>query len=255
MHDVGNLCWKLTAVLNGQADPSLLDSYEAERRPSDGNNVRCAVANAMNHFTIDQALALSPEKSAEENWAELRPLWEDLPNSEEKRVAVNAAIASQSMEFRHHNTEYGYTYTSSAVIEDGSAPYVPLDQVRLYVPSTKPGHPSPHAWVERMGQRIPLNTLTYGGKFLLIAGEEGADWIDAAKAVADEVGVEIEAVRVGILEGDNIDVRCAWTKTREISEQGAVLVRPDRFVGFRSIEAANDAKATLRGAMGAMLGR
>lgn len=33
MQDAFNLGWKLALVLKGQADPSLLDSYEAERRP------------------------------------------------------------------------------------------------------------------------------------------------------------------------------------------------------------------------------
>ncbi|WP_051450112.1 FAD-dependent oxidoreductase [Actinospica robiniae] len=32
--DVHNLAWKLAAVLHGQADPALLDSYDAERRPA-----------------------------------------------------------------------------------------------------------------------------------------------------------------------------------------------------------------------------
>jgi len=33
VRDVANLCWKLAAVLRGQAPDSLLDSYQAERKP------------------------------------------------------------------------------------------------------------------------------------------------------------------------------------------------------------------------------
>ena len=33
VRDVSNLCWKLAAVLRGQAPESLLDSYQAERKP------------------------------------------------------------------------------------------------------------------------------------------------------------------------------------------------------------------------------
>jgi 3-(3-hydroxy-phenyl)propionate hydroxylase len=33
VRDAANLCWKLAAVINGQAPDSLLDSYEAERKP------------------------------------------------------------------------------------------------------------------------------------------------------------------------------------------------------------------------------
>lgn len=58
MHDVHNLCWKLAAVLAGRAGDRLLDSYEHERRPVDQANIDNALANAMNHFTIDKALNL-----------------------------------------------------------------------------------------------------------------------------------------------------------------------------------------------------
>lgn len=34
IRDVGNLCWKIAAVIHGNASPSLLDSYESERRPN-----------------------------------------------------------------------------------------------------------------------------------------------------------------------------------------------------------------------------
>ena len=167
VHDAYNLVWKLVAVLRGQAGDGLLDTYEAERKPVDQNNIDNAIANAMNHYKIDEALGLSPENSADENWAELRPLWEDLPASRDKRHALNCAIGSQTIEFRHHNVEFGYTYSSAAVVDDGSAPYVPLDPVRLYEPSTKPGHPLPHAWIEREGERLPLGTLVHGDNFLL----------------------------------------------------------------------------------------
>ena len=40
----------------GQAGDGLLDTYEAERKPVDQNNIDNAIANAMNHFTIDKAL-------------------------------------------------------------------------------------------------------------------------------------------------------------------------------------------------------
>jgi hypothetical protein len=39
IHGAHNLAWKLAAVLNGWAAPSLLDTYEAERRPVGERNV------------------------------------------------------------------------------------------------------------------------------------------------------------------------------------------------------------------------
>ncbi|MEJ2870760.1 FAD-dependent monooxygenase [Actinomycetospora sp. OC33-EN08] len=261
VHDAYNLAWKLAAVLNGQAGEALLETYEAERRPVDGANVDAAVKAAMNHFTIDAALELSPEKTPEQNWGEVRPLWEDLPDSERKRHALNCAIGSQTIEFRHHNVEFGYTYdaaASTAVVDDGSDPYVPLDPVRLYEPSTKPGHPLPHAWVERGGERLALGSLVEGGHFLLLAGENGQAWVEAAGKLAAETGLALRAGRVGMLDAEHpdidlVDVRCAWLKNRGVSADGAVLVRPDRYVGFRSAGSVEDPLAALTAAVAQIL--
>jgi 2,4-dichlorophenol 6-monooxygenase len=253
VHDVYNLAWKLASVLRGQARQELLDTYEAERKPVDQANIDNAIANALNHFTIDQALNLSPDRSPAENWAELTPLWEDVPESETKRHALNKAIGSQTMEFRHHNVEFGYTYDSTAVVDDGSPEYVALDPVRLYEPSTRPGHPMPHAFVERQGERIPLGTLVHGGQFLLLAGEDGQDWVEAANKLAAEHDLPLTAATVGVLDCDFVDVRAAWLKHREISAHGAVLVRPDRYVAFRSIDGVDDPKAALAAALSQIL--
>lgn len=253
IHDVYNLSWKLAAVLAGRAGDGLLDTYEAERKPVDQNNIDNAIANAMNHFTIDQALNLSPDKTPEENWAELAPLWQELPDSAAKRHALNRAIGSQTMEFRHHNVEFGYRYDSTAVVHDGSPEYVPLDPVRLYEPSTKPGHPMPHAFVERQGERTALGTLVHGGKFLLLAGEEGHAWVEAAEKLAAENDLPLVAGTVGVLNSDFVDVRCAWLKNRAISATGVVLVRPDRYVAFRLLDAVDDPHAALKDALSQVL--
>jgi 2,4-dichlorophenol 6-monooxygenase len=249
VHDAYNLCWKLALVLRGKAGIELLKTYGEERRPVDDANVQNSLKAAFNHFNIDKALALSPDKSIEQNWDELRPLWEDRPNSAEKRHAVNSAIVSQTIEFRHHNIEFGYTYASKAIVGDGTPTTVPIDKIRIYEPGTRPGHPLPHAFIERQGERIALNTLIHGGKFLLIAGEDGQPWVDAGLDLAKQYGIDLVAIRVGILGGDYVDARCAWTKQREFGREGAVLVRPDRYIGFRSMGAAGNPRDTLNRAL------
>jgi 2,4-dichlorophenol 6-monooxygenase len=72
IHDAQNLCWKLAAVLTGDADPALLDTYEAERRPVDERNCQRSLENAINHFATGAALGLAPENSPEENMERLR---------------------------------------------------------------------------------------------------------------------------------------------------------------------------------------
>ncbi|MDI3331317.1 MAG: FAD-dependent monooxygenase [Micrococcus sp.] len=254
IHDGYNLAWKLALVLQGKAGDALLDTYEAERQPVDQDNVDTAVASAMNHFTIDKALNLSPENTPEQNWAEVMPLWDDsLPGAAEKRHALNKAVGTQTMEFRHHNVEFGYRYDSTAVVDDGSPAYVPLDPVRLYEPSTKPGHPLPHAFVERENERVALGDLVSGGHFLVLAGEDGQDWVDAARKLAEDRGLPVKAHTVGLEGSDYVDVRMAWTKHRGINRGGVVVVRPDRYVAYRSLDAVQDPERALAAAFDTIL--
>jgi len=50
VQDAQNVAWKLAAVLSGQAEPALMDTYEAERRPV---ITRFAEQSVSNHFLLD----------------------------------------------------------------------------------------------------------------------------------------------------------------------------------------------------------
>jgi 2,4-dichlorophenol 6-monooxygenase len=245
IQDAYNLCWKIAAVLQGRAGTGLLDTYADERRPVDAANIETALSAAMNHSTVVNALGLSSQQSTEENWDALRPLWSDLPDSPSRRHGVSQAIASHSFEFHQQGIDFGYSYQSAAVVEDGSPTPTPIDAVRIYEPSTRPGSPLPHAWVEREGKRLPLGSLIHGGHFVLIAGEDGGDWVDAALKIAAERDIPLHATRVGFGDVDHVDILCGWLKNRAISSHGALLVRPDRYVGFRAIDAVSDPAAVL----------
>lgn len=239
IHDAQNICWKLAAVLGGHASSDLLDTYESERRPVDARNCQRSLENAVNHFAIGDAIGVSHENTPEQNWSSLRRMWSGLPEDAEQRSKVLRAMRAQSMEFNELNVEFGYMYESAAVVPDGSPASAQLDDVRIYVPSTRPGAPLPHAWIEdEDGRRRPIKDLVSPGRFLLIAGEEGEAWCEAARRLAAESGLPIDAVRIGHLEGDLYDPRSTWLRNREIESDGAVLVRPDRFIGWRSVGAS-----------------
>jgi 2,4-dichlorophenol 6-monooxygenase len=256
VHDTHNLCWKLAAVLAGRAGGELLGTYETERRPVDGRNVQRSMENGMNHAAVGEAMGFVRGQDADENLSGLRRALGDAPGDAVHRRRALAAIATQSMEFREHYVEFGQPYASAAVVGDGAPGPAPLDDVRLYVPSTRPGAPLPHAELEDLdGHRLPLMSLVRPGEFLLIAGEDGDAWCEAARRVAETTRVPLRAVRIGHLDGDYRDPRCTWLRHREVGPRGAVLVRPDRFVGWRSLDASSDAARELRAALGRILCR
>jgi 2,4-dichlorophenol 6-monooxygenase len=256
IHDAQNLCWKVASVLEGNASPALLDSYEAERRPVDERNCQRSLENAVNHFATGAAIGVSPESSAEENMERLRRIWSSRPEDAEYRSTILRAMRAQSMEFSELNVEYGFHYDSAAVVPDGTPPPTPIDDVRVYEPSTRPGAPLPHAWIEdEHGDRLPIKDLVSPGRFLLIAGEDGGAWCEAARELAADAGLPLDAVRIGHLDGDLYDPRCAWLRQRGIQGNGAILVRPDRFVAWRAPTAADDPLGELAGALGRILAR
>jgi 2,4-dichlorophenol 6-monooxygenase len=256
IHDAQNLCWKLAAVLRGHASPALLETYGAERRPVDQRNCQRSLENGLNHFEIATALGVSPELTAEDNMARLRRVLGDRPEDAEHRSRVLRKMRAQSMEFSELNVEYGYAYDSAAVVPDGSPAPEPVDDVRIYAPSTRPGAPLPHAWIDdEDGRRRAIKDLVAPGRFLLIAGEDGEAWCEAARALAEEADLPLDAVRIGHLDGDLFDPRCAWLRRREIQRDGAILVRPDRFIAWRERTAADDPSAALAAALTQILAR
>jgi 2,4-dichlorophenol 6-monooxygenase len=254
VQDTYNLCWKIAAVLGGHASDSLLDTYEQERKPVGARAVQRSLENALNHASIPAAIGLSPERTPAENWEQMRLLWSDAPETEEVRLQCEAAVATQQMEFYEQHIEYGQTYESPAIVLDGTPVPQHIDEVHVYEPSTRPGSSLPHAWLQRLGKRVALSDLAGHGHFLLIAGEEGAAWCQAATRLAQERGLPLKVIRVSPFAGDWLDLRFDWLRQREISATGAVLIRPDRFVAWHSFGACADPHAELANALDPILG-
>jgi 2,4-dichlorophenol 6-monooxygenase len=104
-------------------------------------------------------------------------------------------------------------------------------------------------------RRHPVKDHVAPGRFLLIAGEDGHAWCEAARQLAAEAGVPLDALRIGHLDGECHDPRCAWQRHRQITSDGAVLVRPDRFIAWRHPAGTGHPRAVLAAALSQILGR
>ncbi|OLB65349.1 MAG: hypothetical protein AUI10_07100 [Actinobacteria bacterium 13_2_20CM_2_72_6] len=94
-----------------------------------------------------------------------------------------------------------------------------------------PGTRAPHVPIERDG--IPVSTVDlFGRGFVVLAGAAGGAWLPAAEAAAGTLGAPLAAYRVG--PGDLVDLKDTWPTAYGVDPAGAVLVRPDGVVGWRS---------------------
>jgi 2,4-dichlorophenol 6-monooxygenase len=222
----------------------------------DARNCQRSLENAVNHFATGAALGLGPDKTPDQNMAALRRVWSRSAEDAEQRASVLRAMRAQSMEFSELNVEYGYSYESAAVVPDATPAPSAIDEIRVYEPSTRPGAPLPHAWIDDDdGNRRAIKDLVEPGRFLLIAGEDGQAWCQAAEQIAGEAKLPLDALRIGHLDGDLYDPRCAWLRYRQIRSDGAILVRPDRFVAWRAPTSVEDPRRELAGALSQILAR
>lgn len=154
-----------------------------------------------------------------------------------------AAIPDLHVEFNR--------YRSTAVIPesdfvDDGRPDIDARESRAL-----PGTRAPHLELTRDGKTISAIDL-YMGNFVLMAGPGGAAWREAAAAVSGALGLDIEFHHIG---QDLLD-KGDFCERYGITDEGAVLVRPDGYVAWRSRDAApRDPQRVLRGVLDRVLSR
>ena len=250
VQDVYNLCWKLAAVIRGYARDTLLDTYEAERRPVAAFNVAHSLRNAAKHQPIAAAMGIEPGMSEDEGWRELEQWLSDTPEGERRREATDRALASNAEDFSQLNVEAGVAYPFGAVIPDGTpAPIGPEESTIAFEPTARPGHHVPHVWLQRDGQRVSTVDLVAPEGFTLFVDEAAeTEWRAAAEAAAAASGCPLAVLAIG---GELVDPDGEWAAIRGVKSGGGVLVRPDRHVAWRA--APTDRAEALATAVEALL--
>jgi putative polyketide hydroxylase len=218
VQDVHNLAWKIAAVLRGNADEKLLDSYHAERQPLGQIITQNSLANALSMGRTARVSGVLP-----------------------RREFLN-----------EQGLIFGASYQSTAVVPDGTPPSAIEDPVTEYVPSARPGSRAPHAWLRRGTEQISTVDL-FGPHFVLLAGRDGDAWRRAAQAIGPS-WPPLMAYTVGS-GGDLGDPDGTWHEVYGIDTDGAVLVRADGHVAWRSRSGVENPADVLRSAFDQLLGR
>lgn len=249
IQDAHNLTWKIAAVLSGQADADLLDTYDQERRPVGQRNVEFATFAFFNQLAVSSGLGLLPGAPEEHNRRELEALFSDSIEGRRRRRRLAIFFESIKMEFQAADIELGFEYSDSdAVVSDGSSSPERAPLGDDYRPAARPGHRMPHAWLERYGTSLATHDLIRPGAWLLLAGQNGHAWCEAALELGTELGLDIDIHRIGT-DTELRDRDGSWHEVRGHDDAGAILVRPDAHVMFRATQDSADATTDLRRAM------
>jgi hypothetical protein len=140
--------------------------------------------------------------------------------------------------FSNRGRVLGVSYESPAVVPDGTEPPQVANPVIDYLPTARPGSRAPHLWLRRNGTRISTLDL-YDTSFVLLTGRTGQTWKPAAALAAGQVGAPVCCYSIGP-DSDLIDPQTEWPSLYGIEPDGAVLVRPDGHVAWRTQSVSGD---------------
>lgn len=212
IQEVHNLTWKIAMSVNGFAGTDLLASYSAEREPTG----RWTVEEVFNNF---KSLRLEEQQA-------------------QKNVPPASRLGVRPEYFNELGLIFGASYESTAVVPDGSREVQTLNRVTDYTPTARPGHRVPHLWFIKNDWSRVSTTDLIGPFMLLLCGDEGVHWLDAATEIADRLPVKAHMVghRGDLYMSDN----SSWPDAFGINLDGALLVRPDGYVAWRKKRKTED---------------
>ncbi len=203
-----NAMWKLACCVKGHAGWELLATYDQERRGVAQTITRQSLENSANVGRI-QSAAVSGAESG---------------------LSAADVLTTSRRYGNHLGVEFGAAYTSPAVVPDGTRPPAVEDDYSDYAPSASPGCRAPHVWLGAADAGLSTLDL-FGPGFTLLAAPGGQAWCDQAREAAAELGLDLAAYRIG---GVGLKDRGGFATAYGLTDEGAVLVRPDGHIGWRA---------------------
>ena len=200
--DAVNLAWLLAARLQGWAEESILDAYEAERQPITGQVSQFAMDHAQKMIKARRAIPENIEMSGPEGDA-LR----NLMGQEAYELNVQ--------QFCCAGLNFGYYYTGSPIMMEASeAP--PAYTMGAFTPSTVPGCRAPHFWL-RDGRSL---YDAFGAGYTLLRFDKTVD------VTAFLLAAEKRSLPLSVLDIDAQDIP-------EVYQCKLVLCRSDQHIVWR----------------------
>jgi putative polyketide hydroxylase len=208
-----NVMWKLAYWMKGKADWSLVETYDAERRTVSRRIVDQSLENSINVGRI-QAATVSGKDSG---------------------LNVDQVVAASRRYGNHLGVEFGAAYQSQAVVGDGTRPPAVDDAYSDYAPSAVPGCRAPHFWLGHPEERLSSLDL-FGRAFTVLTADTSKAWTAAAAEASRTMGVPIDVYEFG---QPGLADHGQLLRLYGVEGAGAVLVRPDGYVAWRSRSAAD----------------
>ncbi|KAL0336004.1 UNVERIFIED_CONTAM: putative polyketide hydroxylase [Sesamum radiatum] len=301
IQDVHNLAWKLASVLKGIAPPSILSTYEIERRQIALFNTALSVQNFKAAMAVPAALGLDPRIANSVHRAINHTFGSILPSGVQRtildgifsigRMQLSNSLLNEnnplgssrlsrlrqifeegkSLQLQFPAEDLGFRYSEGALVSDGDslsgAPQeTPTGRRRDYIPSLDPGSRLPHMQIRPLSELLnkdAFSTLDLVSldnvEFVLIIApvEESYRLALAAFKVAEEFKIPLKVCIMwqqkstdGIVSSKNalfpwtnfIDVieakssptSLSWWDLCQMTDRGAILVRPDEHIGWRA---------------------
>jgi len=190
-----------------------------------------------------------------------------LDSYDSERRHVGKAMAEQAMVRNRIRHGYADEETRKSMVDDiivtlgyrYQSPMVTGYDSTVAVLSAKPiltGEPgtrAPHVWLDRNGERVSTIDL-FWGEFVLLTGSRDNGWIEAAERAAKQLSVPVQIHVIGA-EGDLVPQDRDWARAYGVPADGAVLVRPDAFVSWRSAGPVDNQDALFAAVLSRATGR
>ena len=254
--DAHNIAWKLQAVVRGWANEQFLDTYEAERKPIAEHNCEESLFNYHKILEVIEAFGLgrndleklaqfkntAPAKWLPTTWLDkivsigaklARKKMDKFHTNPALKEKVLTTIADQIAHFDRIGLDIGYSYEQGAIIPDGTDLVVPKDKVTQYIPSARPGARFPHIDFQKDTTPSSSHDLFDYRFFKLLIRAKGEHWETALAKLPTTIQQKTKVVRIAEL-GLSETVFDQLIALCEIDDTGALLIRPDGHVAWRT---------------------